>query len=93
VRAAAGRLGDAGLDNVLRELEDVSKQLAQLVAPPPPVIVIDGTLHATPGLAVGSTATAAPMPATAPAPVERKLRRMQEKASSTVSGEHCARCP
>ena len=94
VRAAAGRLGDAGLLDVLRELEDVSKQLAQLVVPPPSELVTDATLQAVPGLAVGVVpARVAPMPATAPAPVERKLRRLQEKASATVSGEHCARCP
>jgi Ca-activated chloride channel family protein len=99
VRAAAAKLGNADLAPVLRELEDVSKQLAQLVVPPP-VIVSDAAADlSTPPLDGGSGLVARPalprpvQPATAPPAVERKLRRLQEKASATVGGEHCARCP
>ncbi|HSK00671.1 MAG TPA: VWA domain-containing protein [Kofleriaceae bacterium] len=85
VRAAAARLEDAELGHVLRELEDVSKQLAQLVVPAPQV----GLQDASParGPAGGPRAMRPVAPATAPAPVERKLRRAQEKASATVTGE------
>jgi Ca-activated chloride channel family protein len=98
VKAAAAKLGNAELGPVLRELEDVSKQLAQLVVPPQ-VIVTQNPPGPAPGLAVVTeTATSAPpaalrQPATAPPAVERKLRRLQEKANATVTGEHCARCP
>ncbi len=85
VRAAAARLGDADLEPIVRELEDVSKQLAQLVVPVPQV----GLQDASPArnLAGGPAPSRPAAPATAPAPVERKLRRAQEKASATVTGE------
>ncbi len=85
VRVAAARLGDADLEPIVRELEDVSKQLAQLVVPVPQV----GLQDASPArnLAGGPAPSRPAAPATAPAPVERKLRRAQEKASATVTGE------
>jgi Ca-activated chloride channel family protein len=81
VRAAAGRLEDAALGDVVRELEDVGKQLAQLVVPAPQVTIHDAPGGSRPELMMTA-------PATAPAPVERRLRRAQEKASATVSGDH-----
>ncbi len=82
VRTASARFKDAELDRVVRELEDVSKQLAQLVAPAPQVSLDSLRKGGPPRPEVMSA------PATAPAAVERKLRRMQEKASATVSGDH-----
>jgi hypothetical protein len=85
VRAAAARLEDAELGPVLRELEDVSKQLAQLVVPAPQVGLEDASPARGP---VGGPRSMRPAaPASAPAPVARKLRRAQEKASATVTGE------
>lgn len=85
VRAAAARLGDADLAPIVRELEDVSKQLAQLVVPVPQVGLQDASPAREPAGVRRPTRPAAP--ATAPAPVERKLRRAQERASATVTGE------
>jgi hypothetical protein len=82
VRSAVARLKNAELGDVIRELEEVGKQLAQLVAPAPQV-----TAHGHRGGAPQAL-DALGAPAMAPPAVERKLRRMQEKASAAVSGEH-----
>ncbi|HUJ60805.1 MAG TPA: VWA domain-containing protein, partial [Kofleriaceae bacterium] len=72
VRAAIARYHDAGLSQVLDELDEVGKQLAQVqlqTAPP------------------GQGAEPVPQPGIAPAAVEPVLRRAEERAGRTLSGE------
>jgi hypothetical protein len=83
VRAAVTRLKNTELGAVIRELEEVGKQLAQLVAPVPQVSSNVNVLDS--GSPRGGVKMSAP--ATAPAAVERVLRRTEEKASARVSGE------
>lgn len=72
VRAASTRLADPELAAIAVQIDEVAKQLAQLVVPQ--AIVGD---RQAPGL---------DRPAMAPAPVESKLRRVEDEASKALSG-------
>ena len=76
VKAAARKLGDKELDQLVIELDELAKDLAKIV-PHQQVIGMPG-----------STSAGAPMPAPAMAPtaVEPKLRRAEEAASDAVRG-------
>lgn len=74
VRAASSRLQDPGLGDIATQIDEVAKQLAQLVAQPVAVVAPDMDRPMT---------TA---PAVAPAPVERKLRRAEDAATKAVTG-------
>ena len=75
VRVAATKYRDAGLDVLLKQLDEVAKQLAQ-IAPPPELV----------DRAKRSSINDRPTPATAPASVERRMRRTEEKAAATLQG-------
>jgi Ca-activated chloride channel family protein len=79
VRAAAKKLGDKELEQLVQELEDLSKDLATIV-PPQPVQVIGGI-----------DKPAATAPAMAPTAIEPKLRRAEEAASDEVRGSPAKR--
>ena len=76
VKAAASRLKDDELEQLGRELDALAKDLAKIVVPPPQII---GDMPQA-----GETMSLAP--ATAPAPVERSLRKAEQKASDVVRG-------
>ncbi len=76
VRAAATKYKDAGLDVLLKQLEEVVKQLAQIA--PRPVELVNPARR--------QSMNDQPTPATAPASVERGMRRTEEKAAATVQG-------
>ncbi len=81
VKAAAAKYKGAELDQLLKQLDDVAKEIAQIVAvaPPPP------QKRDYPGGAPEPKMSR--MPATAPSPaVESQLRRAEEAATETMSG-------
>ncbi|HEY5947486.1 MAG TPA: VWA domain-containing protein [Kofleriaceae bacterium] len=75
VRAAAKKLADKDLEQLVQELDDLAKDLAKIV-PQPPVQVIGETMMDKPQAA----------PAMAPMAIEPKLRRAEEAASDEVRG-------
>ncbi|MBA3671889.1 MAG: hypothetical protein H0W68_07690 [Gemmatimonadaceae bacterium] len=82
VRAASTRLQDPELVKIISQLEEVTKQLSQLVAQQPVAVEVD-RVGATEGT---SSDVPMAMPATAPPAVEVELRKMQDKAAKSVSG-------
>jgi Ca-activated chloride channel homolog len=74
VKAAAKKLGDKELDDLVKQLDELSNDLAKIV--PPPVQIIGETTIQT---------TSQP-PAMAPLAVEPKLRRAEESAADAVRG-------
>ncbi len=76
VRAASSRLSDDELAKIATQLDEVAKQLAQLV-PQPQVLQAD--MRPRPG--------AAPAPMVAPAAVETDLRRTEDAALKDVTGK------
>lgn len=83
VRAASTRLQDPELAKIGSQLDEVAKQLAQLV----PQQIVAEPAHAKGGIEP-TTSMAMPRPAVAPVDVEIKLRRAQDTATKTVSGQH-----
>ncbi|MEO7094124.1 MAG: hypothetical protein ABI175_12795 [Polyangiales bacterium] len=76
VRVAATKYKDVGLDVLLKQLDEVAKQLAQIA--PSPTELVDRAKR--------SSINDRPMPSTAPASVERGMRRTEEKAAATLQG-------
>jgi Ca-activated chloride channel family protein len=79
VRAAAKKLADKELEQLVSELDELAKDLAKIV-PPSQVIVGDAAPRSDDYSSVKA-------PATAPMAVESKLRRAEEAASDEVRGE------
>jgi Ca-activated chloride channel family protein len=77
VKAAAKKLGDKELEQLVQQLTELSADLAKIV--PPQVQIVTDRSGATP------TSTMA-APAMAPTAIEPKLRRAEEDASSEVRG-------
>jgi Ca-activated chloride channel family protein len=91
VRAASTRLQDPELAKIISQLEEVTKQLAQLVAQQevisaqPPTI--GEQMQNSPSVDKKPTAPKSTRPpAVAPEAVERKLRKIEEQATKSVSG-------
>jgi Ca-activated chloride channel homolog len=76
VRAAAKKLGDKELEQLVKELDELANDLAKIV--PPPAVQVIGTTTAID--------TASPPPAMAPMAIEPRLRRAEENASEKVRG-------
>jgi len=74
VKAAAGKFAGAGLDELVKQLEAVEKEIAQIVAAQQPLQVDKRPVPR--------------QPATAPAPaIEQDLRRTEAAAAKTMRGE------
>ena len=73
VRAASSRLEDPALGLIATQLDEVAKQLVQLVVQP---IAVDSSDHSNRPMA----------PAVASPQVERTLRRVEETATKRVMG-------
>ncbi|MDB4955189.1 MAG: hypothetical protein JWO36_2758 [Myxococcales bacterium] len=82
VKAAATRLKDADFSQLLKELENVGKQVAQVVAAPQPELVIGKSASEMPKHQVPMSVP----PAMAPPAVEPMLRRAEEAATANVQG-------
>jgi hypothetical protein len=81
VRAASTRLADPELAKIISQLEEVTKQLAQLVAAAEPEVDSMQSVGLT-----DAAPSRVRAPATAPAAVEVKLRKAEDKAAKSVSG-------
>jgi Ca-activated chloride channel family protein len=79
IKTAGKKLKDpADLDALVKELEELSQELAQIVVPQRQIV----------SDVKRPTVQDMPVPATAPAPVEKRLRRSEEKAESAVMGQN-----
>ena len=91
VKAAMKKYKDSDLASVLDELDSVQKDIAQLVvAAPPPVVQptqVVGVSGEMPSPKPSAPPPMADQPAVAPSPVERDLRRKQDRAVKTVRGQ------
>jgi Ca-activated chloride channel homolog len=75
VKAAAAKYKDAGLDELVKQLDDVAQEIAQIVA------------VVAPPQKIGETRRPVPEPSTAPLPAtETRLRRAEEKANTVIRG-------
>ena len=81
VKAAAARFKDDELEQLGRELDNLAKDLAKIVVPPPQIVGGNWDQKQAP---VDKTATMAP--ATAPAAVEPSIRRAEQNAADVVRG-------
>jgi Ca-activated chloride channel family protein len=81
IKTASKKLKDPELDTLVQQLEELSKELAQIIVPQPQIVSDRSIKRPMPDMP-------APPPATAPAAVEMELRRSEDKASATMSGQN-----
>jgi Ca-activated chloride channel family protein len=80
VKTAAAKYKNADLDQLIKQLETVEKEIAQIVA-----TVVRAQVDKRP--VADDDRGVAPAPATAPPKSEKALRRVEEAAEATVRGE------
>jgi Ca-activated chloride channel homolog len=80
IKTAGKKLKDPSLDTLVQQLEELSKELAQIIVQQQQVVSDRTSKRPMPDMP-------APPPSTAPAAVEMQLRRSEEKAAATVNGE------